>query len=65
MVPPPNSTSRISDRDDTDLPEPDSPDDADGLARAHLERDILDADDRAALGLEFDAKVPDLHDRPV
>jgi hypothetical protein len=40
-------------------------DDADGLARAHLEGHVLDADDRAALGFEFHAKVADLRNRPV
>ncbi len=45
MRPPPNSTSRISDSEVTDLPEPDSPTTQSGLARPDRKADVVDADD--------------------
>ena len=63
--PPPNSTSRMRLSDDTDLPEPDLADDADGFAGADLEAHVLDADDGAVLRLELDPKTVEPCDRLV
>ena len=48
------------DRDSTVLPEPDSPDDAEGLALLQGERDPVDGLDGAAAGGERDVEVLDL-----
>ena len=62
MRPPPNSTSRMSDSEVTDLPEPNSPT-TQTVSPGWIVNDVLDRDDRAVVRVELDPQVLDGDER--